>query len=286
MTRAVLPWGVFVILFSLVGCGGGGPSGGTGAGSDPGGSTGAGSDTGSAGSTGSGGGTFGVTVDATANAVTLDGCGFSPAQIPNVPAGTYTITLSGSTLTKGGVSGPSPHPASVDNYVIVYVPLAAGDPHEDHRFFMLNGEGASASITLSSPGTIQAMFVDSDMDANTGTATVSLSPGGLSTTVDAVANDLAYDTGCHSMPATQVVTGGSFHITLLDSSFSSGGGAHDDFVLVRTPSEVPMDDKRYVILNGDGAGDDFAPFNSQTVRLWYIGANAGTGVAHLSIVPM
>ena len=264
-----------------MGCGGGG-SGGTGG--DPGGSTGAGSDSGSGGSMGMGTNT--VTVDATANALVLGGCGFSPAQLPNVPAGTYTIALSASTLTKGGVSGPTPSPPSVDNYVIVYVPLPAGDPNEKHRFFMLNGIGANASITLPSQATIQVMFIDSDTADNSGTGTVTLSPGGMTATVDATANDLAYDTNCHSMPAMQAVSGGNFRATLIDSSFSSGGGAHDDFVLMRTPSEQPTNDSRYVILNGDGASDDFAPFNSQTVRLWYIGASAGTGVAHVSISPM
>jgi hypothetical protein len=284
MTRAVLPWGVVVILFSLGGCGGSGSQSSGSAGS--GGNTGAASDPGNGGSTGSGGNSFTVTVDATMNAVTLDGCGFSPAQLPNVPAGTYTISLTASTLTKGGVSGPTPPPPSVDNYVIVYVPLPAGDPNENHRFFMLNGIGANASITLPAQATIQVMFIDSDTADNTGTGTVTLSPGGMTATVDAVTNDLAYDTNCHSMPAMQVVAGGNFRVTLLDSAFSSGGGAHDDFVLVRTPSEQPMDDSRYVILNGDGASDAFAPFNSQTVRLWYIGASAGTGLAHVSITPM
>jgi hypothetical protein len=218
--------------------------------------------------------------------VTLAGCNFSPATFPNVPAGTYTMTLTASTLTKGGVSGPNPPPPSVDNYVIVYVPLPAGDPHENHRFFMLNGIGASASVTLPAAATIQVMFIDSDTDDNSGTGTVTLDPGGMTATVSAVTNDLAYDTYCHSMPAMQALSDGNYRVTLTDSSFSSGAGAHDDFVLVRTPSEVPMKDDRYVILNGDGTSHDFTPFNSQTVRLWYIGATAGTGVAHVHIAKL
>jgi hypothetical protein len=225
-----------------------------------------------------------VTVDAASNAVTLDGCGFSPAQIASVPAGTYTIALTASTLTKGGVSGPAA--ASSDPYVIVHVPLPAGNPDEKHRFFMLNGVGASESITLPSSMTIEAMFVDSDVAANAGTGTVTLTPGNMTMTVSATTNDLAYDANCHSMPAMQAVKGTMFRVTLLDSSFSSGGGAHDDFVLVRTPSEQPTDDHRYVILNGDGASQTFAPFNSSTVRFWYIGASAGTGIAHVQIAPL
>ncbi|HVU53034.1 MAG TPA: hypothetical protein VHL80_20265 [Polyangia bacterium] len=279
-------WGVSLVLLSglvVLGCGSGGGSQTTGAGT---GDTG-GSGTGSAGTGGSSvmmGGAYVVTVDAASNHVTLDGCGFSPAQIASVPAGTYTVSLTASTLTKGGVSGPgSP---STDNYVIVHVPFAAGDPNEDHRFFMLNGVGASASITLSQAMTIDAMFIDSDVASNSGTATVTVTPGNMTMTVSGTTNDLAYDANCHSTPAMQVVTGGMFRVTLLDSSFSSGGGAHDDFILVRTPDEQQVDDHRYVILNGDGASQDFTPFNSQTVRLWYIGAGAGTGVAHVQIAPL
>jgi hypothetical protein len=267
--------------FMAMGCGGGGSQVG-----NPG-------TAGTAGTTGGDGGIVTasdgatvVTVNAASNAVTLDGCGFSPAQIAGVPAGTYTIALTDSTLTKGGVSGPKPAAASADNYVIVYVPLPAGDPNENHRFFMLNGVGATASITLPATATIQAMFIDSDVDSNSGTATVTLTPGSMSMVVSATTNDLAYDDNCHSMPATQGVSGAMFRVTLLDSSFSSGGGAHDDFILVRTPSEAPMNDHRYVILNGDGTSQDFAPFNSQTVRLWYIGASAGSGVAHVQIAPL
>jgi hypothetical protein len=130
------------------------------------------------------------------------------------------------------------------------------------------------------------MFVDSDVASNSGAGTVTVMPGGMTMTVSGTTNDLAYDSNCHSTPAMQVVKGGMFSVTLVDSAFSSGGGAHDDFVLVRTPSEQPTDDHRYVILNGDGASATFAPFNSTTVRLWYIGAAAGTGVAHVQISPL
>jgi hypothetical protein len=280
-------WGSSVVFVSglvVLGCGGSGSqstgTGGTGGGDG----TGSGG-TGTAGTSVMMGNGYLVTVNAAANDVTLDGCGFSPAQIASVPAGTYTISLTASTLTKGGVSGPGSNP-STDNYVIVHVPFAAGDPDEKHRFFMLNGVGSSASVTLSQTMTIEAMFVDSDVAANSGTGTVTVMPGGMTMTVSATTNDLAYDANCHSMPAMQAVKGSMFRVTLVDSSFSSGGGAHDDFVLVRTPSEQPTDDHRYVILNGDGASADFAPFNSSTVRMWYIGASAGTGVAHVQISPL
>jgi hypothetical protein len=281
MMRALVGWGACLLLSIVValGCGSGGGGGtpppGSGGTSGSGAVGGSGVDPGSL--------TFDLTVNAAQNFVTLDGCGFQPASFPNVAAGTYTIALTASTLTKGGVSGPNPPPPSVDNYVIVYVPLPAGDPHEDHRFFMLNGIGASASITLPAAATIQVMFIDSDEDQNSGTGTVTLTPGGMTTSVSAVTNDLAYDTNCHSMPTMQALSDGNYRATLMDSSFSSGGGRKDDFVLIRTPSEVPMKDDRYVILNGDGSSHDFTPFNSQTVRLWYIGASAGTGIAHVKI---
>jgi hypothetical protein len=228
---------------------------------------------------------FSATIDvvATQNAVKLDSCAVNPAVFSNVPAGTYTIKLTASNLTKGGVSGPTPPPPSSDDYVIVYVPLPAGDPHESRRFFMLNGVDATASITLPATATIQMMFVDSDVADNAGTATVTLSPGGYSATVDAALNSIAYDSACHSTPASLYLPAGSYRATLVDSTLSSGTGLHDDFVLLRTPSEHPTDPFRYVILNGVGASQVISPFNSNTVRVWYIGASAGTGEAHVQV---
>src|SRR5258708_163247 len=90
---------------------------------------GSGGDTGAAGGEpemGGAGGAFttaNIAVDAARNAVRMDACGVTPAVIPDVAAGTYTIALSASTLTKGGVSGPTPPPPSFDNYVIVHAPL-------------------------------------------------------------------------------------------------------------------------------------------------------------------
>jgi hypothetical protein len=148
---------------------------------------------------------------------------------------------------------------------------------------MLNGIGATASVTLPAMGTIEVMFVDSDLADNAGTATVTLSPGGASATVDATTNVLAYDTNCHSTPAMLVVPDGTYRATLADSTFSSGTGAHDDFVLLRIPSERPSEDFRYVILNGVGTNHDFSPFNSETVLAWYIGASAGSGLATVTV---
>jgi len=227
-----------------------------------------------------------LAVDATKNAVRMDACGVTPAVIPDIAPGTYTIALTASTLTKGGVSGPTPPPPSFDNYVIVHAPLPAGDPNEDHRFFMLNGIGATASVTLPAMGAIEVMFVDSDLTDNAGTATVTLSPGGASATVDATKNVLAYDTNCHSTPAMLVVPDGKYRATLVDSTLSSGAGAHDDFVLLRIPSEQPTEDFRYVILNGVGTNHDFSPFNGETVLAWYIGAGAGSGLATVMVSTM
>jgi hypothetical protein len=229
------------------------------------------------------GSSYTITVDGATNAIVLGSCGVTPASIAGVAAGAYSLTLTASTLSKGGVSGPTPPPPSHDDYVIVHLPLPPGDPHEDHRFFMLNGVGTSASITMSAAGSIDAMFVDSDTSSNNGTGTITLSPGGMTATVDAAANVIAYDAGCRSMPAVQTLSDGRYRATLADSTLSSGGGAHDDFVLMRTPSEQPMEPDRYVILNGVGSNHDFAPYNAKNVLIWYIGASPGTGQAHVTI---
>jgi hypothetical protein len=236
----------------------------------------------SAGGAGNAPTTWRITVDAAKNAVLMDACGVKPAVIADVPAGTYTIALMASTLSKGNVSVLDV--PSMDNYVIVHAPLAAGDPHEDHRFFMLNGIGAMAPIVLSATGTIQAMFIDSDNSGdNMGTGTVILTPGAVSAKVDPNNNLFAYDDSCHSAPATLVLPVGKYRAALVDSTFSSGPGAHDDFVLLRIPSEQPTEDFRYVILNGVGASHDFSPYNSDTLLAWYIGASAGTGQATVMV---
>ena len=110
---------------------------------------------------------------------------------------------------------------------------------------MLNGIGSSFGFTLSSSGTIQIMFIDSDQDANTGTGLVTVSPGGYSATVSATANVLRWSQGCHSVPAKSSDTeAGDYSLKLAASTLSGDG------VIIRTPSEIPTDDHRYVMLNG------------------------------------
>jgi hypothetical protein len=221
-----------------------------------------------------------VAVVATQNGLELDHCSVTPALLSAIPAGTYTIALTASTLSKGAVSGMIP---STDNYVVVNLPLPAGDPHEDHRFFMLNGIGANASVTLPAAGTIQLMFIDSDMAANSGEATVTLDPGGYSATVNAANNVIRWDEGCLSTPAMLVVPAGPQRVTLATSSLSAGSGSTDNYVLIRMPSEMPMDDFRYVILNGVTSFFDFTPFNSNSLRAWFISSAGGSGQASLSV---
>jgi hypothetical protein len=128
------------------------------------------------------------------------------------------------------------------------------------------------------------MFIDSDAGANAGEGTVTLTPGGYSTTVRAATNVLRWQEGCVSTPAELVVTDRRHRATLVDSTLSAGPGSRDDFVILRLPSEKPMDDHRYVILNGVGASHDFTPFESETVRAWFIGATGGgTGKATISV---
>jgi hypothetical protein len=216
-----------------------------------------------------------LSVIAGQNQLSLDTCNVTPAVLADIPAGTYTIQLAASTLSKGSVSGTPELPA-VDSYVLVNLPLGANDLQHDRRFFMLNGVGATANVTLTTTGTIGLMFLDSDSGSNNGAATVTLTPGGYSTTVDAVTNVLRWQEGCQSTPATLVVTSGAHRATLATSTLSAGPGSHDDYVLLRLPSEKPTDDHRFVVLNGVGASYDFTPYNSQTVRAWFISASSGT----------
>jgi hypothetical protein len=230
-----------------------------------------------------------LTVVAAQNVLALDACNVTPSVIADVPAGSYKIELVTSTLSKGSVTnGPDdlPFPA-VDNFVIVNLPLGVGDPQEARRFITLNGVGASADLTLTAPGTIRIMFIDSDAGANAGEGTVTLTPGGYSTTVRAATNVLRWQEGCASTPATLSVTSRSHRATLVESTLSSGAGSRDDFVVLRLPSEKPMDDHRYVILNGVGASHDFTPFEDNTVRAWFIGATGGgTGQAKISVTDL
>ena len=212
----------------------------------------------------------------------LDTCGLTPATFANVPAGTYTITLAASTLSKGSVSVTGA--VSQDNYVIVGVPLPPGDPRQDHRFFMLNGIGANASVTLPATGTVEVMFIDADVQYNAGQATVTLEPGGYSAVVDATNNVVPWDGTCSSSPASLVVNPGLHRVTLTASTLSAGAGSEDSYVLLRIPSEKAMDDHRYVMLNGVGSSYDFTPFNADTLRAWFPSATAGaTGQATITI---
>ncbi|HVV48693.1 MAG TPA: hypothetical protein VHO06_03460, partial [Polyangia bacterium] len=225
-------------------------------------------------------------VDATMNFIAVNTCGVTPQVFTAVPAGSHTLTLTASNLSKGGVSGGDPNnpTPSVDNYVIVNLPLPVGDPQSDMRFFMLNGVGAAATFNLTSAGNVQTMFIDSDAVSNAGTGTVSLAPDGEMVTVDATANVLAWQTGCLSTPAFTTVSGQRHRVTLTASTLSATAGSHDDYVLVRIPDETPMNDHRYVMLNGVGSSFDFTPNNSQTVRAWFISAAGGaTGQATLTI---
>jgi hypothetical protein len=222
--------------------------------------------------------TASITVSGAANVLTLASCRVTPAEIPDVPAGgPYTITLAASTLSKGVVASGA---ASVDNYVLIHLPLPATDPQHDRTFFMLNGVGATASFTLAAPGTVQAMFIDSDKASNSGTATVTLSPGGYSTTVDAAANVLRWQEGCSSTPATTEHDGRAYELRLVESSLPYAA------VILRLPSETPDDDHRYVSLNGVGATWQSEVLTGGTVRAWFVDATgAGAGEALIALSP-
>jgi hypothetical protein len=220
-------------------------------------------------------------VNATENYLELDSCGTTPAVLANVAAGTYTITLAQSSLSKGLTTGGQP---SYDDYVVVHLPLPAGDPDEDHRFFMLHGVGDNRSVTLPAAGDIGVMFIDSDNLSNRGQGVVTLEPGSLTVTVDPTTNVLAWQTGCKSSAANMTVNPGSPTLTLLDSTLSSGPGFKDDVVVIRAPSEVSQDVDRYVILNGVDASATIQAPKGGLVRAWFISVGpGGTGTAHLGV---
>ena len=78
-----------------------------------------------------------LTVDALQHTIVLDRCtGFTPATLVDVAAGTHTIALTASTLSKGSVSVNDVNVDSFDDYVIVNVPLPAAD-QSSRRFFMV-----------------------------------------------------------------------------------------------------------------------------------------------------
>ena len=119
------------------------------------------------------------------------------------------------------------------------------------------------------------MFIDSDATYNEGQATVTLDTTGPSATVNGMANVLPWNMGCSSTPALLAVSDRPHRVTLTESTLSAGSGSQDDFVLLRLPSERPMDPFRFVILNGVGASVDFTPYLSQTIRAWFITPTAG-----------
>ena len=217
-----------------------------------------------------------LTVDAVNNSIVLDRCtGLTPATLVDVAAGAHTLALTASTLSKGSVSDTNDNPLpSFDDYVLVHLPLAAGDD-ASRRFFMLNGIGAAEDLTLSAVGAVKLMFIDSDVTYNSGQGTVTLDATGPSVTVDGLANALAWKTGCASAPAMVTVSERPHRATLADSTLSAGGGSKDDFVLLRLPSERPMDPSRFVILNGVGASVDFTPYLGDDLRAWFITSALG-----------
>jgi hypothetical protein len=228
-----------------------------------------------------------LTVDALQHTIVLDRCtGFTPATLVDVAAGAHTIALTASTLSKGSVSAGNDQLTSYDDYVIVNVPLPAAD-QSSRRFFMLNGINGLANFTLPALGTLRVMFIDGDAQFNAGQGTVRLDGTGASATVDATANVLPWNAGCLAIAQSINVSDRPHRATLTESTLSTGGGSKDDLVLLRLPSERPMDPMRFVILNGVGATVDFTPYMATSLRGWFIAASAGaTGRATVTITDL
>lgn len=213
-------------------------------------------------------------VSATGNLIDTTACGAIPATVEGVPAGSHTVQLGVSTLSKGTVD-TEPHLPAVDNYVVVHLPF--GDSSNDeHRYLMLNGVGATYSFELDQPGTIEAWFIDADPSGNNGTAAVLVEPGGFQITVDAAVNVLAWRTVCKAEAATLWAPAGEHELTLESSTLSSAPGRKDDYVILRFPSEIPEDDHRYVMLNGVGATFRASIGNGDWIRAWFISSSTGT----------
>lgn len=272
--------------------GGGGTTGGTAGNTATGGGGMANAGTAGMGTTGGmGSGTGGkaslsLNMSAPASTLALDACGSTPAVIPDVPAGTYDLELTTSNLSKGTVSDPNDQEfPSFDDYVIVNLPLPAGDPNEKQRFFMLHGVSDSVSVTLPATGSIKLYFIDGDAVNNSGQAKVTLKPAGTQATVDATTNVIAWRTTCTtSAPATVSVSNAMQRVTLVSSTFSSGNQMQDPFVLLRVSNEMQVNDHRFVILNGIGSSYTFTPYANNTLRAWFISATGGgTGAAQLKI---
>ncbi|HET9933603.1 MAG TPA: hypothetical protein VFQ35_23015 [Polyangiaceae bacterium] len=243
----------------------------------------------STGATGSGSkAVLNLTVSAPASALALDACAATPAVFADVAPGTYDIELTASTLSKGNVSDEDDNESpSFDDYVIVNLPLPAGDPNEDMRFFMLHGVGDKVSVTLPEAGPVNVYFIDGDNEFNVGTATVSLT-GGLApkqVTVDATANVIAWKSSCRgTAPATVTTSKSPQRVTLMSSTFSSAAGTSDHFVLLRLSNEMQVNDHRFTMLNGIGSSYEFTPYAGNVLRAWLIGASGGgKGSAQLKV---
>jgi len=228
-----------------------------------------------------------LTVDALQHTIVLDRCtGFTPATLVDVAAGTHTIALTASTLSKGSVSVNDTNVDSFDDYVIVNVPLPAAD-QSSRRFFMLNGVNAMKDFMLPALGTLRVMFIDGDAQFNSGQGTVRLDGTGATATVDATANVLPWNAGCLAINASVSVSDRPHRATLTESTLSTGSGSKDDLVLLRLPSERPMDPMRFVMLNGVGSSVDFTPYMATSVRGWFIAGSPGaTGRATVVITDL
>jgi hypothetical protein len=242
---------------------------------------------GTAGNVGTGGkAPLTMTVTTPNNTLALDNCGaITPAAFTAVEAGSYDITLKSSTLSKGSVSDDDGNPLDAfDNYVIVNLPLPAGDANEKYRFFMLHGAGDKMTVTLPEAGDIKLFFIDADKDYNSGQAIVTLTPPGSETVVDAITNVIPWSSCLASAPATLAISARPQKVTLVSSTLSSGAQMHDDFVILRVQNEMQVNEHRYTMLNGVGSSYTFTPYKGDYLRAWFISASGGgSGTAKIEV---
>ncbi len=218
-------------------------------------------------------------VDARQNALVVLNCGLPPATL-NVPAGSYKVTLSSSSLSTYQARGDK------TNYVLVSRPLN-NSVNRDYDYVTLNGTGASKYIDVGEAGNLMVWFIAQGTQNNGGQATITVAGKG-NIQVDAKTNVIV--TGaCGSNPAKLNVTKGTYKITLESSTLSTYAARGDktNYVLISRPLNAGIDrSDDYFTLNGVGASKTFEVGKDGNLLAWFLaqGTSHNGGKATLRII--
>ncbi len=200
-------------------------------------------------------------------------CASTPAESPPLGAGTYSVTLTASSLSKG---------THKDDYLLIGLPVAPGSADERFRFVVLNGVGATQAFTLASPGVVRAWFLDSDHSNNTGTGTATVAPGAHALTVAGNSNVIAWLQDCKTSPAEVEVPAGTHRLTLKASTYASAPGLSDAYVVIRLPLEGDESNK-FISLNGVGDSKVVTLPAFGLVRAWLLAESTGSQSGQVTI---